>query len=95
MELTEQDKVEVCARGIDFEQLRKNPAMQVLLEELQHRAELAREELCTVDPTVMSRVTALQVQVSQYKELMAIINGFVSEGKMMENQLDDEAQLTE
>ena len=95
MELTEQDKIEVCARGIEFEQLRKNPAMQILLEELQHRAELAREALCTVDSTNEGHVSKLQREVAKFRELMAIINGFITEGKMMENQLDDEAQLTE
>jgi len=95
MELTEQDKIEVCARGIEFEQLSKNPAMQILLDELQHRAELAREALCTADPKDEGHVSKLQREVAKFRELMAIINGFVNEGKMMENQLSDEAQLTE
>ena len=95
MNLTEQDKIEVCARGLEFEQLKKNPAMQILLDELQHRAELAREELCLVDPANEGHVSKLQREVAKFRELMGIINGFISEGQMMEDQLDDEAQLTE
>ena len=92
MNLTDEQKIEVAERGILFTELRQHPAMVLLLDELQHSAELAREELCNVAPTHLKEK---QEVVWRFRELVRIINGFINEGEQMEQQLNEESQLTE
>jgi hypothetical protein len=90
--LSKQQKIDVARRGILFQELREHEAMKELLDTLQHRAEIAREELCGVDAT---RLKEKQDVVWRFRELMRIINGFIGEGLQVEQQLHEEDQLTE
>ena len=92
MNLTDAEKLEVVGRGLEFRELRDHPAMKIILDILQGRAEEAREELIEVIP---EKLREKQEVVWRFRELLEIINGFINEGAHMEHQLDDESQLTE
>lgn len=93
--LTDAEKIDIVTRGLDFQSLRDNKALQVLLDMMQSRAEEAREKLCDVSPGDAAEISRLQTEVFKFKEILRTINGFINEGEMMEAQLAEESQLTE
>jgi len=95
MDLSNQEKLEIAQRGIYFEELRKHPAMELLLDTLQHRAELAREALCDIPAHHSEKIAEQQYEVWKFRELVKIINGFISEGNAVEQQLAEEDQMGE
>ena len=92
MNLSDAEKLEVVGRGLEFRELRNHPAMKIILDVLQDRAEEAREHLVLVKPAMLREK---QETVWRFRELVNIINGFINEGAHMEHQLEEESNLTE
>lgn len=78
--------------GIAAEDLKGHPAMQGLLARLQHRAELARENLTEHDPDDTAGIRGLQTEVKLFKTLVNEIDAMIVEGRVCEQELQEEGE---
>ena len=88
--MTREEKFEIARLGVYTEQLKGNPAVQVLLERMQRRAEAARELLTEHDPDDAKGIRALQDEVKRFKALVEEMHSMIVEGHICEQVLREE-----
>lgn len=76
--------------GIEFEELKRNPAFQVLLEALQREADEAREQMTETDPEDVEKMRELQTANRMFKALIRTIDAFIQEGHAAQAELERE-----
>lgn len=90
--MNREEKFATARLGIQAEELKAHPAMQALLERLQHQAEAAREALTELDPDDVRAIRAKQTEVQLFKRMIAELDGMIVEGRLCEQELNEEGE---